>query len=141
MKRTIRTTIQIICEKVVVARKMRIVSNTFLEHVPKKMDGNLLHSCVGSKFSVANFSLRFTLNYVFFPREPENTPMDFKDAINHGIKLAVEENNPHVKLMPVGKLRKFDRVYNYDHHPFKQKNSNFRLVLLRIFIDLLQNFL
>ena len=77
---------------------------------------------------------------IFFPREPENTQMDFKDAINHGIKLAVEENNPHVKLMPVGKLRKFDRVYNYDHHPLKQKNSNFRLVLLRIFIDLVQNF-
>ena len=66
---------------------------------------------------------------ISFPREPENTPMDFKDAINHGIKLAVEENNPHVKLMPVGKLRKFDRVYNYNHHPLKQKNSNFRWVL------------
>ena len=77
------------------------------------------------KFPILLFSLP-EITYVFFLREPENTPMDFKDAINHGIKLAVEENNPHVKLMPVGKLRKFDRVYNYNHHPLRQKNSNFR---------------
>ena len=27
--------------------------------------------------------------------------MDFKDAIKHGLKMAVQENNPSIKLMPV----------------------------------------
>lgn len=45
--------------------------------------------------------------------------MNFYDAINHGINLAVDQNNPYVKLMPVGKLRKFERIYKTRRHIFK----------------------
>ena len=61
-----------------------------------------------------------------FNREEDNA-LNFKDAVNYGIKLAVEQNNPLVKLMPVGKLRKFERVYEYDRHPLKQSKANFRV--------------
>ena len=53
--------------------------------------------------------------------------MNFKDAVNYGIKLAVEQNNPLVKLMPVGKLRKFERVYEYDRRFLKQNKANYRV--------------
>ena len=61
-----------------------------------------------------------------FNREEDNA-LNFKDAVNYGIKLAVEQNNPLVKLMPVGKLRKFERIYEYDRHPLKQSKANFRV--------------
>lgn len=48
-----------------------------------------------------------------------NEEFNFIDAVNNGIKLAVEENNPHVKLMPVGKLRKYERLYSHKRHMFK----------------------
>ena len=65
-------------------------------------------------------------NIFSISRELDNEPMDFKDAIKHGLKMAVQENNPSIKLMPVGKLRKFDRVYGYDNRPFRRRNANFR---------------
>ena len=46
--------------------------------------------------------------------------------MNNGIKLAVEENNPHIKLMPVGKLRKYERLYGHKSHMFKDI-SNYRV--------------
>lgn len=52
--------------------------------------------------------------------------MNFDDAINYAIKLAVEENNPYVTLMPVGKLRKYQRVFDSRHHVFKDI-TNFRV--------------
>ena len=68
-------------------------------------------------------------NILSFSRELNNEPMNFKDAIRHGLKMAVQENNPSIRLMPVGKLRKFDRVYGYDSRPFRQRNANFRFHL------------
>ena len=70
--------------------------------------------------------LNLNKNIFSISRELDNKPMDFKDAIKHGLKLAVQENNPSIKLMPVGKLRKFDRVFGYDSRPFRQRNANFR---------------
>ena len=46
--------------------------------------------------------------------------MGFYDSVNEAIKLAVEENNAQVQLMPVGKLRKFDRVLKNNPKLFKE---------------------
>ena len=51
---------------------------------------------------------RIGTEIIFYFRELTDK-YNFYDAVNNGIKLAVEENNPHVKLMPVGKLRKYVR--------------------------------
>ncbi len=53
------------------------------------------------------------------PYREETYKRDFKDAINKGFDLAVDEILPYARLMPVGKLRKFDRVYDYNDHMFK----------------------
>jgi hypothetical protein len=58
------------------------------------------------------FSLVF-----FFREQYEN--VNFEDAVKNGIRLAVKENIPLARLMPLGKLRKFERIFDYRNRVFK----------------------
>ena len=44
----------------------------------------------------------------------------FYDALNNIIPAAVKTNNPFLKLMPVGQLRKFQRLADHSGNPFSK---------------------